>query len=159
MRVAGHAREGHSMLRWASELQLQPELHDASIHAHCADFSERARARDITGGIGKIWVIEKVKDLPAEKQVCLLAEFSAFDQSDVEVPLVGPSENIPSQVSKDRSAPNNRKLSIDQTSIGNEWRRNKYARVEELIDPAADATVPRGILQGRARCQVPRCEE
>src|SRR5215831_16777176 len=102
------------MLMWASKLQPQPELHDARVHAHCADFSERVRARDITRRIGKIWVIEKVKDLPAEKQVGLFAESGAFDQSDVEVPLVRPSKNIPPQVSKDRPAPSHWKLSTDQ---------------------------------------------
>ena len=142
-----------------SKLQLQPELHDTRIHAHCADFSERARTRDVTRRIGKIGVIEEIEELPAQNHTDSIRESRALDEGHVDVALVRPSEDIPSQVSKDRPATDDWKLSSDQTSIGNEWRGNKYARIEELIDPAADATVPTRILQRGARRQLPRGQE
>src|SRR5262245_1263808 len=79
-----------------SELQLQPELHDAGIHAHRADLSERARTRDVARRIGEIGMIEEIEDLPAEDQAGLLAEPRALDESHVDVALVRPSENVSS---------------------------------------------------------------
>src|SRR4029077_4332143 len=81
-----------------SELELQSVLHDAWVHAHCSDFSERARARDIARRIGKVRAINEIEYLPAENDAGLLAEFCALDDSHVHVALVRPSESIPSYI-------------------------------------------------------------
>ena len=47
---------------------------------------------------------------------------------------------------------------IDQGAIRNEWRGNKHAGVEELIDAAADAAVQIGIFKGLPRRQA-SCRE
>src|SRR5215467_7678997 len=129
-----------------SKLQFQPVLHDARIHAHCVDFSERARTRDITRGIGKIGVIKDVEELPAENYAGLLPEFCALDESHVKASLIRPSQDIPSQISEDRPATSNWILSVDQAPVRNERGRNKYAGVEELIYSAADAPAPKRVF-------------
>jgi len=57
---------GRSHAADRSKLELQPELHDARIHTHRADLSERARTRDITRGVGDIGPVEDVERLPAK---------------------------------------------------------------------------------------------
>src|SRR5258706_7189378 len=85
---------GSSITR--SKLQLQPALHDARIHAHSADLSERARTRDIARWIRKVRAIEDVENLPAKNDPDFLPESSALDESRVEVTLVRPSKDVPS---------------------------------------------------------------
>src|SRR5467141_1262188 len=79
-----------------SKLQLQPVLHNAGIHAHGADLSERARTRDIARWIRKVRAIEDVENLPAKNDPDFLPESGALDESRVEVTLVRPPKDVPS---------------------------------------------------------------
>jgi len=77
-----------------SKLQLQPVLHEARIHAHGADLSESARTRDIARGICKVRVIKNVENLPAKDDPDLFCELGPLDESDVEVVLVWPPQDV-----------------------------------------------------------------
>src|SRR5262249_44130214 len=128
------------------KLQLQPELHDARIDAHCADPSERARAGDVIRRIGEVWPIEDVEDFPAEHQAGLLAESCALDKRHVDIALTGTSENIPAYVAKDRPAAGHGIFPIDQTAVRDERRGNKHAGIEELIETAAHAAIQNRVV-------------
>ena len=82
--------------KFCSKLELQPVLHDARIHAHRTYLSEGVRARNITGRIGKVRMIENVEDFPAENHLGLIPKLCALDECHVDVALVRSSKNIPS---------------------------------------------------------------
>jgi len=138
-----------------SKLQLQRELHDARVHTHRADLSERARARDIARGIGEVGPIEDIEDFPAKDHAGFLAQPRSLDERHVDIALTRPPEHIPSQVAEDRPTAAHGKRPIDQRAIGNEWRGNKDARVEEPVDTAAHTAAPNCILHRLPRRETP----
>ena len=82
-------------------------------------------------GLAKFAQLKTLKTSQRNTRLAFSPSLVRLMSSHVDVALARPSENIPSQVAKDRPATSHGKLSIDQPAIRNEWRGNKHARVED----------------------------
>src|SRR5258706_8347792 len=78
------------------------------------------------GGIRKIGPVQHIKYFPTEDQYYPLREGSGLDHSNVSDALIGPAENISSEVAQYRLATGNRIFAINKATIWNKRRQRSH---------------------------------